>query len=253
MSFLEHLLAPRRCLHCGISLTLQTLSSLSPPLLCDECSSRLPRLDGPVCSRCGVPLLSESGNCLSCRRQERSLATLAALYEYRGPAVSLVHGLKELGDLRTAAFLASEMVASPHLRRLLDRAKESCGGGLIVPVPASPRGRRRRGFDQAELLAGELARLTALRSRSLLSRRRGRSQKELDRGERSVNARAQLRYRRFPRIRSRWPLLSCAPVSGASVVLIDDVATTGETVEAASVLLLEAGAAEVSALVVARD
>lgn len=236
-SLAEHLLAPRRCLVCGDSEQSSLLDNSEVPILCTACKNALPLIEGELCERCGVRLISESKLCLLCREGESDLHTIRALYEYREGAISLVHGLKEAGEPRVAQFLTGEIV-----RREMLSSRTS----LIIPIPPSRRGRRRRGFDQSLLLARALSRRTGLPVASLLSRGHGNAQKELDRQGRLSNVSAQLRLKR-PGFKS-----AALDVPG-EVTLLDDVVTTGATLEAAARLLKEAGVETIRAVVVARD
>ncbi|MFP4408186.1 MAG: ComF family protein [Spirochaetaceae bacterium] len=232
----EHLLAPRRCLVCGRSLEAAVLDLCEAPVLCAGCRESLPRIEGELCRRCGVPLISELGLCTSCRELQSSLDGVRALYAYREGAVSLIHALKEGGELPVARFLAGEIVAAALL---------SSATSLLVPIPPSRRGKRRRGFDHSLILARALSRRTGVPRRRLLSRRGGGAQKELSREKRLSNVATQLRLRsRLLRGGLRLP---------EEVTLIDDVVTTGATLEAAATLLKTAGVARVRAVVIARD
>lgn len=246
----EHLLAPRRCLRCGVSLQTAVLSpptlAAGVPVLCGSCDNALPRLTGELCVSCGLPLVSEARVCLTCREEDRRLTSLRGLYAYRGAAVCLVHALKERGDLRCASFLTEEILAAGLVTPRAPGTREE--PRLLVPIPGSPRGRRRRGFDQAAILARRLSGATGIPASRALRRRAGSAQKVLNREERLANVASQLRV-------SRSALSGGVGkgVAGRAVVLVDDVATTGATLESAAALLLGAGALQVEAVVVARD
>jgi predicted amidophosphoribosyltransferase len=117
----------------------------------------------------------------------------------------------------------------------LARLVPSVPGLVVTWAPTSPARRRRRGFDQAELLARAVARRAGVPVVRLLTRPPGAPQAGLGAGERRANPSF-----RAPR---RWP---------GPVLLVDDVATTGATLSAAATALRAAGATEVHGLVVAR-
>ncbi len=232
----EHLLSPRRCLVCGRSLQGAIFALSEVPVLCERCEAALPRIEGDLCGRCGAPLVSEIDLCMVCRDRQSSLETLRALYAYREGAVSLIHALKEAGEPRVARYLADEILR----RRIL-----SSETSLIVPIPPSRRGKKRRGFDQSRLLTRALSQRTGLPRNALLSRRRGGAQKELDREGRLSNVASQLRL-----VPGAFRVDAPPP---AEVTLLDDVVTTGATLEAAAALLKRSGVERVRAVVIARD
>lgn len=244
ISFSGDLLAPRRCLVCGRSL--QSLPFARAPVLCPRCEDALPRIEGELCGRCGAPLISEEELCLLCRERESPLMSLRALYAYREGALSLVHGLKEAGDRQVALYLAEETLK----RGLLSRETT-----MIVPVPPSRRGRRRRGFDQSILFARALSHLACVPVATLLSRRPGGAQKELDREGRFSSVSAQLRLKKplLQKVSLNGPALSASRNRGGEVTLLDDVVTTGATLETAAALLTTLGVEVVRAIVIARD
>jgi ComF family protein len=168
---------------------------------------------------------------------ESSLEGVRALYAYRGAARSLVGALKEAGDARTARFLAGEI----SRRGLL-----SSSTALLVPLPPSREGRRRRGFDHSHLLVRALAGTTGVPRRRLIGRRGGGEQKRLDREGRMENMKGQLYLRGSPGFTAPGSL-------PREITLVDDVVTTGATLEAAGELLRAAGVARVNAVVVALD
>jgi ComF family protein len=122
---------------------------------------------------------------------------------------------------------------------LLDRFRPQLGGlDGVVPMPLGPWRRWRRGFNQAERIARPLARGLGLPLARPLARRDRRRQLGLTREERLGNLRTAFRVRHA--------------IAGQRVLLVDDVATTGATLQAAAAALREAGASEIIALVAAR-
>lgn len=243
LSFAGHLISPPRCLGCGVSLQEQALGLMPADqlVLCDPCRSALPELFAPLCSRCGRPLISERELCLRCREAESALTTVRGLFSYRDAAKGVVGSLKEAGEPRTATFLAREI-----LRRGLLSPETS----LLVPVPASRMGRRHRGFDQSHLLATRLSRESGVPLKALLGRRGGGEQKRLDRKGRMENMKDQLYIGRRGALSEGSVLDENLP---REITLVDDVVTTGATLETAAQLLLEAGSDRVRAVVIALD
>jgi ComF family protein len=158
----------------------------------------------------------------------------ASLGPYEGGLRTLIHELKYRGRRRVAGRLADLLVALPQVRDLVHRA-------VLVPVPLHPRREGERGFNQAQLLAGEVARRAGLEPpRLALVRRKDTApQTGLSAARRRSNVAGAFAVRRR------------AQVAGRVVVLVDDVMTTGATVRACARALREAGAAEVRVLTVA--
>jgi len=143
-----------------------------------------------------------------------------------------VHAFKFRGGRRLAPILGQVMRA--HLKRRPLRVD------LVVPVPMAPGRRRERGYNQAELLAREIAVVVGgALDETVLQRVDRPAQQTLNAAERLVNLTSAIHARR--------------PVSEERVLLVDDVATTGATISACAEALASAGARNVRALVFARD
>jgi ComF family protein len=193
--------------------------------LCADCLRALPWLRGWRCGRCGMPR-HRSGGCPAARAAfSRSWAPLA----YEGPARALVQALKFRGALPVADVMAAQIAATlPD--ELRDRA--------LVPVPPQPARRRARGFDPAGALAAALAeRLDVPLAPALIRRDRTKRQTRAGRGARRRPGRIVVEARAEP---------------PPSVVLVDDVHTTGATLDACARALRAAGAREVVAVTYAR-
>ena len=232
------LLYPQGCAACGAP---------GGDALCADCRALVEvRPAEGCCAVCGKTLIERdaalgaaAGVCADCRaaRPPFDLARSAALF--RGPVRKLVHGLKYgretwlapvLGEFLHGCFLAHYAAEKPD---------------LVVPVPLHPFKRFRRGYDQAELLARDLARRLALPcAPRLLSRLRDTAtQTRKDRDARRRNMAGAFAV---PRARAPYAF-------GKRVLLVDDVMTTGATFAAAASALRAAGAARVLCLSAARD
>jgi ComF family protein len=152
-----------------------------------------------------------------------------------------LHRLKYAGDRR---------IAEPLGRAVGRRwGHAGAGGELLVPVPASPDRVRDRGYDQAALIARAAGVVLGMPVWPLLERSRATTaQFDLDREARAGNVEGAFRL-------AGWPRTAVPPLrlDGASIVLVDDVLTTGATLAACARLLLAAGALAVSAVTVARE
>jgi len=199
-------------------------------LLCAACDADLPRLGGALCPRCAVPSTAGAicGRCLS--HPPRFDATVAAL-EYRFPADVLVHALKFRGELALAALLA---------RLLEDRIARDPPVHFILPVPLAARRLRERGYNQALEIARHLARATGARL-------------ALDACERARDTPAQIGLPWAERAANvRGAFLSRRALDGATVAVLDDVMTTGATLDEIAGALKGSGASYVVNWVVAR-
>lgn len=209
-----------------------------------------------VCSLCGTAVSGdriEHGLCDSCRNELRtspgpfSIAPTQEIHdgdtpepwvlcahEYAGLTLRLIERMKLAGD-RSLPAVAANTLLRPLLRPILDAISLEPSAAprspVLVPIPASRDGRRRRGFDQSLLLAKALERTGIASVRPILHRRGGSDQKHLDRVDRFTNIANQLQ------LRSGASLSAAVPV-----VLVDDVVTTGASMLAARSLLIEAGA-----------
>jgi ComF family protein len=194
--------------------------------LCRECA---PALDVRLAAVPGVPIGLPAD-------LPAPLLQLEWCAPFTGVTRRALHALKYDGERRLAPPLGAAIA-----RRW---ARAGSGGDVLVPVPASPDRVRDRGYDQAALLANEAGRRLRVAVRPALERTRATTaQFDLDRAARAANLGGAFRAveRQGDGIAGRW------------VVLVDDVATTGATLAACAFALLDAGAAAVSAVTVARE
>lgn len=230
------LLAPA-CAACGEVLT----EPLAGPV-CARCWRAVPKLSPPGCVRCGDSLREFRGDgplCARCRRQPARLSLARSAGRYDGTLRQIVHAFKYQGR---------RALATPLGGLLREAGRDLLSGAdAVIPVPLHPFRAIQRGFNQSDDLARELD-LPVWR---VLRRvRHGPPQASLPAARRNANVRTAFR------LAWRWRL---APPGHAPlrlrnrvVVLIDDVMTTGATLEACARPLLEAGVRSVRALTVAR-
>lgn len=211
-------LVPGRCLHCR-----GPARSAEP--LCWSCRAGLPWLPIDGCPRCALPATCAPGRCPARRA---AFAAAWAPLGYEGPARTLAWAHKERATARLARWLAAAMVVRGPNDWLTDVT-------AVVPVPADPGRRRRRGTDHTARLASAVGQRLGLPVSQALERPRGRGR-----------AVAQHRMGRRERGRLPPPRL-VAPVRG-TVLLVDDVHTTGATLHGAARTLREGGATRVLAL-----
>ncbi len=220
------LLWPPRCVSCGAW----------GAWLCQACVCTLGDPAPPLCPRCGW--ISPRGMlCAACRRGPSYLRGVRSVAPHRAPLRAAVHALKYDG-MRVLVDPLSQVLAQ------FWEWQSSTGGApqpdAVLPVPLHPTRVRYRGYNQSALLAEAFARRSGLRYRGgcLHRARRTRSQVGLSPHERWDNV---------------WKAFAVQePVAGARLLLVDDVMTTGATLEACAYALLEAGADEVWALTLTR-
>jgi len=183
------------------------------------------------CVSCGARDWSPCPQCVARFETAAPIAvdgarTASALVEFDGPARDLILALKYGGARSLAPWFAGALLA--------DLAPDI---DLITWAPTTRRRRRVRGYDQAELIACALGSVAGIRSRALL-RRVDNSAAQTGRSAASRHLRPEFRLAR--------------PVESLRIALIDDVVTTGATIESAGLCLLGGGAKSVDALVLAR-
>jgi len=164
-----------------------------------------------------------------------ALSLAMAAFAHEGPTRRALAALKYAGASRLAPILAG--AAAPALRRLL----EVTGPASLVPVPLHPERRRARGYNQAELLARELARTLALRMADPLVR-----------GRATVRQHRLNRVARLHNLRAAFGLRPDAPVP-RTVIVVDDIVTTTATLEACASILAEAGCEAIYGFALARE
>jgi ComF family protein len=198
----------------------------SRELLCAACRAELPRLEAELCPRCALP--SPSGSvCGRCLAAPPGYDATSAVLSYDFPADALVHALKFRGELALAPFLGE----------LLLNVVKNQGVDRVIPVPLSPSRLRSRGYNQAAEIARHVA-PQKLDVELCVRERDSTPQIELPWDERRKNVRGAFRCRR--------------PLGGASVAVVDDVMTTGATLDEMAQTLKRAGAGRVVNWVLAR-
>jgi len=218
------------------------LDTASRVPICAACLAKLTPITRPLCTCCGKPLISPQVEtaievlCRLCRAETYAFRTARSFGAYDSPMVRAILLLKHEGVVPLGAWMAArlaELAAREPARFLAD---------AVVPVPLHRARRRERGYNQAELIARPLARKLGLPCRThLLARVKPRPE-----------ALQLTRRQRWETVRGAFAVPSHAKVDKLRILLVDDVLTTGATLDACSRALLRAGAVEVSALTVAR-
>lgn len=216
---------PSWCVACGRELPMGGRVASC----CAGCWSSLPRIKSAKCRSCALPLPGGEV-CVDCMADPLPLAWCEAWGTYRGSLEQVLRALKfERHD-----FLDDALAA------LLEATLKDRGFDAVIGVPMHAAKERRRGYNQAELLARALARRIDIRcDMTLLTRRRERAtQSSLPKRDRAANV--------------RGAFAATSRVKGTSILIVDDICTTGETLRACAAALHAAGARRVCAAAVAK-
>ena len=227
---LGDLFFPRHCAGCAVAIR--------SGWLCRDCSDLLIAVAPPRCETCSRPYSGslESFVCSNCRGKAFHFRHAVAVMQSRGVVRELIHRFKYGGETWLAGLLGEFLRQGLCDARLVGKPFDA-----VVPVPLHALRRREREFNQAEVLARDLARGQGWEFCDALQRIRYTvTQTHFDRRRRMKNLRNAFRVRRN------------ATVEGKRLLLVDDVLTTGSTLDECARMLLGAGAEAIYALTVAR-
>ncbi len=220
---------PQTCAHCREDLPKRWEGPL-----CSSCLKELKPSEPPFCLRCAEPVPSTRSHCRACSTRLFACRQVRAAFLYKGALPGVVHSFKYRGRLGAAR------AAGRWMARALPRFPELSGFDALVPVPLHPRRLAERGYNQAGLLATELSAAAGLPVLELLERRKPTApQWSLDRDARRENL--------------AGAFVAGAAAKGLKLLLIDDVCTSGSSLEGCAKALQGAGAASVSGYVLARQ
>jgi len=217
------------CDGCGTELTQEKVSRYN---LCDRCLDDVVWVKGPTCKSCGgpVPLVSETNICYNCMKRESYLSETQACFLYEGTGKKLIMDLKYNRKTFLGEPLGQMMydVASASFAEAID---------LILSVPLHKSRLSERGFNQMDLMGNPLSeKMGVPYSNTVLIRKVNTPKlKNLNRNERKNVMREAF-------------LVEKESVLGKRILLIDDIFTTGSTMNACAKVLLEAGALNVYGL-----
>ena len=234
---LASILFPAPCRLCDA--VLETSSRIP---ICHACLDSLQPLAGPVCATCGrvfpsaLAAISAQPLCYACRRGVYAFDAARSYGAYDEKMARAILLLKHHGVTPLAAWFARRLI------EVVERQPALFAADVVVPVPLDKGRRRQRGYNQAELIARPLARHLRVPLRSyLLVRKRPRPDKlKLTRRE------------RWTTVRGAYAIHQAARIDKLRVLLVDDVFTTGATLDACSRVLRSGGATFVVGLTVAR-
>lgn len=217
------LVFPRSCVHCA-----QACKHAYYDFLCQRCARELFFSEPPACTTCGYPFLGQLAGpktCPHCVELAPLFDQGKTLFLAKGPARSLLHELKYRHGFYVLRDLAQMVERTNHYKRYLQ-------GATLIPVPLHPVKARERGFNQSQRLAAMLAKTCDAQVAELLIRTQfTQTQTRLDRNARQQN------------VKNAFAIAPNAHViAQTNYILIDDVFTTGSTLNACAAVLRQAGA-----------
>lgn len=217
-----NLFFPRRCPICDVVV-------VHGRDICKECEERVPLIGEPVCKRCGKPLTDERSElCGDCSRKRHYFKQGKAVFLYQKGMKQSMYRFKYAGRREYATYYAR--VAAENYGVWIKRH----GIGLIVPVPMYLPKKRKRGYNQAEVFARSLGAELELPVGAKIIRRVKNTvpQKALNDRQRKDNVKGAFQ-------------LDANIVEYSKILLVDDIYTTGSTIDAVAECFLEAGVEEV--------
>ena len=222
MPRLLNLIYPRRCPVCDDIVG-------GTRLICEPCRLRLHPVREPFCKKCGKPLSTQEAEyCPDCGRRKHLYTRGRAVFEYDFVMRESIGRFKYENRREYGDFYVREMLGS------CKEAVRSWNIDLISPIPLHRSRRRTRGFNQAELIARKLGKELGIpvSADTLLRSRKTKPQKELNDQERRNNLKNAFK-------------IGKNDLEFKKILLIDDIYTTGSTIDAAASVLLDHGAEKV--------
>ncbi|MDY0150970.1 MAG: ComF family protein [Candidatus Cloacimonas sp.] len=224
---LVDLLIPSACLACGARIDDQQ------QVICENCEAKLSLMGNNTCPVCGSEL-TQNG-CEVCLEEDFAFDKAQSLFRYSSPVKELIHTLKYNGYLSPAGYFALP------LAELIEADDSLQGYDYLCAVPLHPVRERERGYNQSDLIAYSLSVLSGLPYINPVFRRVNTlSQTTLDKAHRAKN------------LSGAFTVPNHSMVQGKKIIVVDDVFTTGTTINEIAGVLRQAGAIKICALTVAR-
>ncbi|MEN2998703.1 MAG: ComF family protein [Brevinematia bacterium] len=226
------LITERECYNCGCELEYKNLSYG----ICEKCLSSIKMIDiFSSCPKCGLP--NAKNWCYFCANQKLNMDRNISLYTYDGIIRNIIQKIKfnnETQKIRIIKRLTQNVVLDKIFGEPID---------IIVPVPSSLKAFLKRGFDLIELIFKPLARKNRKKFERVIGRKLfAKQQKKLSRDERLRLAKEQFFVRK-----------KREEIKGKTVLIVDDVFTTGSTLNVCSSIIKTLGAGKVFSLTLARS
>lgn len=228
--FLEALYPSQiKCIVCGCELDDNYTASV-----CPVCYAHLPKHSEKVCLKCGESLDSLANYCLNCKRSvNRYFSVARAPFLYDGQIIKLIHNLKYFGQKYVGEYLSEFLVEEYTLNKF--------NADLVVPIPLNSNRLKQRGYNQAETLCKSFGEKLGLKinNTNFIRTIDTPTQTALNKAERKKN------------LENAFKVIDKHIFKGKTILLIDDVYTTGATLEEASKTLLKSGVKSVVCLTLA--
>ncbi|OHA47682.1 MAG: hypothetical protein A2806_03645 [Candidatus Terrybacteria bacterium RIFCSPHIGHO2_01_FULL_48_17] len=210
---LKTLLFPAQCVGC--------MRELSGKILCDSCAGLLPKGFTPRCPRCSARL-PHGTICQPCR-EILGFSRLFVAFPYAHPIVTALVNAFKFDAIREISSILAEYLVIPKIENM-----------LIAPIPLHPKRLRERGFNQSLCLAEEIASRLETDYTEVLTRRKETKQQA-----------KMSREQRYENLRNAFAINDRQAILGKSILLVDDVITTGATIREAAQTLRREGAKEI--------
>lgn len=215
---------PSRCPICG-----NIIDYGKPLLVCEKCRGEIKYICEPCCKKCGKPLVvREQEYCYDCSRQEHEFTRGLSLWLYDKEVQKSIYNFKYNNKREYARIYINELTKYHREKIISWRAQ------CLIPVPVHKAKMRERGFNQAELLAKELGKQLELpvNDKLIIRCKETTPQKQLNSKERKNNLKKAFK-------------ISNNDVKLKKVILVDDIYTTGATIDSISAVLKNAGVSNV--------
>lgn len=220
---LKGLIFPRRCPICDKILTF------NGKLICDKCKDKLIYINEPRCKKCGKQLIKyEDEYCYDCKKGKHIYREGAAAFSHTGDIKKSIYKIKYCNKREYVEFYTNELIKN-YGKKIM-----SWNCDYIIPVPLHRKRQIRRGYNQAEIIAKIISKKTGIPIRTdILARvKNTKPQKELNDEDRKKNLENAFKIHK-------------SIVKLKKIILVDDIYTTGSTIDACTKTLLRYGAVEV--------
>lgn len=207
------ILYPKRCCFCG---------EISHAEKCPDCAKKVIYIKEPRCKKCGRPVrYDEQEYCYECQKQSHFYIQGKSIWLHKNPVNTSIYQFKYHNRRIFGEYYAHEMY------RLFKKDITSWKIDVIIPVPLHKKRRRKRGYNQAEIIAKELGKISEIPvdCRFVYRKKSTKAQKELDAKERRCNLKDA-----FEVVDMRY--------KGKNILLIDDIYTTGSTIDTVAETIL---------------